>query len=66
MRMMADIKRIGTVPVGGKFYGQVGGIYSISGISPAITTSASHGNGMQYIIENEQQRKNDERSKTSR
>ena len=43
-----------------------GGVYSINGISPTITTSASHGNGMPYIIENEQQRKNDERSKTSR
>ena len=63
---MADIKKVGSIPVGGKFYGQVGGIYSPTGISPAITTSAAHGNGMPYIITDEQQRENDERSSTNR
>lgn len=63
---MTDIKRVGTIPVGGKFYGQVGGVYSPDGISPTITTSAAHGNGMPFIIENEQQRKTDERSTTNR
>lgn len=39
-------------------YKQTFAVYSVNGLSPTITTSASHGNGMPYILI---ERKEDER-----
>lgn len=31
-------------------YKQIFTVYSVNGLSPTITTAASHGNGMPYIL----------------
>lgn len=44
--------------LGATRYKQTFTVYSVNGLSPTITTSASHGNGMPYILI---ERKEDER-----
>jgi hypothetical protein len=35
----------------GSGFKQIYAVYSVDGISPTITTAASHGNGMPFILE---------------
>ena len=40
----------------GSGFKQVYAVYSVDGISPTITTAASHGNGMPFILEKEDEK----------